>query len=286
MWICWFWSMATPGICASTSVSGAVLPWGRAAMSSAVAVYWLAPEGETAGPCSALLSITTVLSVVSGPVLPAAVSSSARAARVTNASRASSPRPAALRCCAGAPRRQARDIMFTVDNINTNRSHLHLIANRKRRSNSGLVLLALRRAYGGEGRARDLPLPGAQARGIPTAAESLDEGDAGCEAVLANCQQRLCIAEGNALLLHHGRVGHRPCAVLVERHLRGEVRGLGSLVLHLVLLLQYPERRELVLDLLEGGEGGLAVVGHRGVVGGTGLAHSRMPCTEIQQRHG
>ncbi len=66
MWICWFWSMATPGIRARTSESGAVGPPGLAAMSWLPAVYWLAPLGETAGPARELASTTTVLSSLPG----------------------------------------------------------------------------------------------------------------------------------------------------------------------------------------------------------------------------
>src|SRR5580700_290754 len=61
MWICWFWSIATPGICASTEVSGAVLPRGAAAISAALAAYALAPDGATTGPPVAVASTTTML---------------------------------------------------------------------------------------------------------------------------------------------------------------------------------------------------------------------------------
>src|SRR5271155_4662848 len=60
--------MATPGICASTSVRGAVLPLGPAAISAALVAYSLAPVGETAGPAVALASTTTVLRPLSAAV--------------------------------------------------------------------------------------------------------------------------------------------------------------------------------------------------------------------------
>src|SRR5271170_3004409 len=63
--------MATPGICASTSVSGAVLPLGPAAISAAPVAYSLAPVGETAGPAVALASTTTVLRPLSAAVASA-----------------------------------------------------------------------------------------------------------------------------------------------------------------------------------------------------------------------
>ena len=89
----------------------------------------------------------------------------------------------------------------------------------------------------------------------------------------------LRVGERGGLRGRDGRIGHRAGLVLVQRGAHGLVGRLHGLILHRVLRLQNAQRRELILDLLEGTENGLAVVGDRGVVG-----RARRDCTCAERR--
>src|ERR1700680_1421644 len=104
---------------------------------------------------------------------------------------------------------------------------------------------------------------------LPAPAQRLDQRDARREAALANAEQILLIIQRDGLGGHHRGICDGACLVLIEGELHRQVRGLDGLILDLVLLFQDAQGGEIVLDLLKRHEHRLAVVGNRGVVGGT-----------------
>src|SRR6185437_6139392 len=124
----------------------------------------------------------------------------------------------------------------------------------------------------------------AKRRGVPAAAERLDELDAGDQPALADAEQRLRVPERHGLRGHHRGVSDRAGAVLIEGELYRQVRRLDRLILHIVLLLEDAQRGEVILDLLEGDEHGLAVAGHGRVVRGARPAYLRPARAEVDER--
>src|ERR1700733_2656734 len=109
------------------------------------------------------------------------------------------------------------------------------------------MLLPLRRADG-----RELG-------GVPAAAQRLDQRRRGDEAALQDRERRLLVAERGGLRHHHAGIGDRAGLVLVEGELLRAARRAQGHVLRRRLLLEDAQRGELVLDLLERGQYGLAI---------------------------
>ena len=108
----------------------------------------------------------------------------------------------------------------------------------------------------------------------PAAAEGADQGDGRGEAVLADGQRRLLVAQRRLLRRDHAGP-RRYRLLLVELKPLGFARRGDRPLLHRRLLFENAQARELVLDVLEAGERGLPVVGDRLVVTGARLRDHR-----------
>ena len=108
-------------------------------------------------------------------------------------------------------------------------------------------------------------------RGVPAAAQRLDQRRARDEPALADIDGRLGV--GQRCLIGDDNTGERDGAgqiLIVEDPRRLECRGHG-LVLNIGLLSEDAQTSELVLDLLERGENGLPVIRDVLVKDGAGL---------------
>src|SRR5205823_910469 len=89
-----------------------------------------------------------------------------------------------------------------------------------------------------------------QLRGIPAAAQSLDQRDAREQAVLPDVDGRFGISESRGLGDDNIRVGDRPRLVLVEDDALGLARRRNGRLLRAGLVGENAQSRKLVLDLL------------------------------------
>ncbi len=107
--------------------------------------------------------------------------------------------------------------------------------------------------------------------GGPAAAEGFDEEDGGVHAAAHDVDVVALVGEGGVLRGDDLEVGVDAADVAVVEDLLGALGGYGGFVLLLGLLGEDAEGGEVVFDLLEGGEDGLAVVGGGLLEAGDGL---------------
>src|SRR5579871_2991641 len=119
-------------------------------------------------------------------------------------------------------------------------------------------------------RRHDPLLHGRQLGDIPAAAQRLDQADAGCRALTEDAEAGLLAAERRGLGGDDGGVVDRPRLVLIEGEARRLFRRPHGGGLHPGFLFEDSQRRQLVLDLLEGGQHGLPIEGDLLVIGAMG----------------
>ena len=83
-----------------------------------------------------------------------------------------------------------------------------------------------------------------------------------------NVQGLHLVVKENGLFGDHGEVIDGAGLVLVSGNIQRTLGGLHGIVLGFGFVLQHAQRRQIILDLLEGGENGLAIIRRRGVIGG------------------
>ncbi len=107
--------------------------------------------------------------------------------------------------------------------------------------------------------------------------------DAGVHLAAHDVDVVALVGEGGGLGGHNLKVGVDAAYVAVVEDLLCRLRGLGGLVLDLGLLLEDAQGGEVVFYLLEGVEGGLAVVGDGLVVSGGGLLGDGLAAAEVEE---
>src|SRR5271168_927573 len=108
------------------------------------------------------------------------------------------------------------------------------------------------------------PLELRQLRGIPSSAECADEFDAGSELLGGQVRLGSFVGELHGLGGEYFQIGGYPAFITVGRELGGVTGGDNSGLLADRLLLIDPQRRKVILDLLECVQDALAVV--RGIL--------------------
>src|ERR1700678_2291502 len=100
-----------------------------------------------------------------------------------------------------------------------------------------------------------------EVRNVPAAAERFDQGDVRDQLVLLHGEQRFLIGDQRLNVGYDRSVAHRARVELIERDVRRDLRILDRPLPELRRLREHPQREQLVLDGLKGGEDGLAVIG-------------------------
>src|SRR3989441_13096784 len=121
-------------------------------------------------------------------------------------------------------------------------------------------------------------------RGVPAAAQRLPQGRGRDEPPAENADRGALVAELGGLHRHHVDVAHDARLVLVGRQRHGLARCAHGLVLHFRFLFEDAQRGEVVLDLLEAGEHGLAVLRDGRIVGRYRLLGLRAPQAGVEDR--
>src|SRR6059036_3327261 len=121
-------------------------------------------------------------------------------------------------------------------------------------------------------------------RGVPPAAQRLHQGRGRDEPPAENADRGALVAELGGLHRHHVDVAHDARLVLVGRQRHGLARCAHGLVLHFRFLFEDAQRGEVVLDLLEAGEHGLAVLRDGRIVGRYRLLCLRAPQAGVEDR--
>src|SRR6266705_2630551 len=121
-------------------------------------------------------------------------------------------------------------------------------------------------------------------RGVPAAAQRLHQGRGRDEAPAENADCGALVVELGGLHRHHVDVAHGARLVLVGRQHHRFARCAHGLVLHFRLLFEDAQRGEVVLDLLEAGEHGLAVLRDGRIVGRYRLLCLRAPQAGVEDR--
>ena len=127
-------------------------------------------------------------------------------------------------------------------------------------------------------------LRGRQRGGVPAAAEGLDEERAGGHPAAEDVRGGPAVRQHDGLRDDDVQGAGGALLVLVDGE-RGRIyRGLHRLVLGERLFLEDPERGEVVLHVLEGGEDGLAIGRDGGVIDGAGLVGKGAPESGVEDR--
>src|SRR3989442_11776868 len=112
---------------------------------------------------------------------------------------------------------------------------------------------------------------------VPAASERLHQQHAGVHATAEDVDLVALVREGHGLGGDDLQVVVDPAPVAVREELERLLGRLDCAPLLLGLLLEDTESGQVVLDLLEGRQRGLAVDGHRRVVAGAGRVRGRAP---------
>src|SRR2546425_2012443 len=117
----------------------------------------------------------------------------------------------------------------------------------------------------------------------PAASERLHQQHAGVHATAEDVDLVALVRQGHGLGGDNLKIVVDPAPVAVSEELQRQLRRLDGAPLLLGLLLEDPQSRQVVFDLLEGRQRGLAVSGHRCVVASASRVRGGTPAPAVER---